>query len=73
MKKFTHRLGATAALSVLLIGGGLAQAATTLAPGKYALSAVLAGKTLHRSVVVKSGQPAKAVFVWPTGTGETLS
>ena len=150
MRKFTHNLGATAALSVLLIGGGLAQAATTLppiqksgqleylsggvgkdeaqaiegaskhwpltmefvvknkprdefvanvkvdvrdvkghellqadsvgpfllaklAPGKYAVNAALAGKTLHRSVMVKAGQPAKAVFVWPTGTSETHS
>jgi hypothetical protein len=42
-----------------------------LSPGKYAVNAALAGRTLHKSVVVKSNQPVKAVFVWPTDTGET--
>jgi hypothetical protein len=150
MKNFTYKTGASAALSVLLISGGFAQAATTLppiqrsgqleylsggvgkdeakaiesaskqwpltmefvvkgkprdefaadvkvdvrdakghevlqadsvgpfvlaklAPGKYTVNAALAGKTLHKSVVVKAGEPAKALFIWPTGTGETRS
>ncbi|HEY8709622.1 MAG TPA: hypothetical protein VIM34_16705, partial [Burkholderiaceae bacterium] len=44
-----------------------------LAPGDYAVSATLDGKTLHEKVLVKEHQPAKAVFVWPTGTDETRS
>ena len=44
-----------------------------LAPGHYAVDATLAGKTLHENVLVKHGQPAKAVFVWPTGAGESRS
>ena len=44
-----------------------------LAPGDYAVTATLGGKTLHESVLVKEHQPAKAVFVWPTGTDETRS
>ena len=39
-----------------------------LAPGDYAVTATLAGKTLHEKVLVKGDQPAKALFVWPTGT-----
>lgn len=44
-----------------------------LAPGAYAVTARLDGKTLHERVLVKEHQPAKAVFVWPTGTDETRS
>ena len=44
-----------------------------LSPGRYAVDATLAGKTLHEKVVVKHGQPTKAVFLWPAGTGETGS
>ena len=44
-----------------------------LAPGHYDVDATVAGKTLHESVLVKHGQPAKAVFVWPAGTGESRS
>ena len=44
-----------------------------LAPGEYAVEATLDGKTLHEKVVVKSGHPAKAVFVWPAGTDQHRS
>jgi hypothetical protein len=44
-----------------------------LPAGSYSVSATLAGKTLHENVLVKQGQHAKAVFVWPAGTGETNS
>lgn len=44
-----------------------------LEPGHYAVDATLGGKTLHEKVVVKRGQPAKAVLVWPTGTGDSRS
>mgnify|MGYP001548248900 CR=1 FL=1 len=44
-----------------------------LAPGRYAVDATFAGKTLHESVTVAHGAPAKAVFVWPAGTDETRS
>ncbi|HEY8905023.1 MAG TPA: hypothetical protein VIM63_03190 [Rhodoferax sp.] len=44
-----------------------------LQPGRYVVDASLDGKTLHEKVVVASGHPAKAVFVWPTGTGEARS
>lgn len=44
-----------------------------LAPGNYTVNAALAGRTLHKSVLVKSGQAARTVFVWPSGTGETHS
>ena len=36
-----------------------------LAPGHYDVEATLAGKSLHRKVLVKQGHPTKAVFVWP--------
>ncbi|MEO5797366.1 MAG: hypothetical protein ABIP34_21280 [Rhodoferax sp.] len=42
-----------------------------LAPGAYTVEATLGGKTLHQQVVVKAGQPAKAVMVWPAGTDKT--
>lgn len=41
-----------------------------LHPGRYVVDASLDGKTLHEKVLVASGHPAKAVFVWPAGTGE---
>jgi hypothetical protein len=44
-----------------------------LAPGHYTVDATLAGKTLHEKVVVKHGHPAKAVFMWPTGTDAARS
>lgn len=44
-----------------------------LAPGRYTVDATLAGQTLHEKVVVKHGRPAKAVFMWPAGTGEAHS
>lgn len=42
-----------------------------LAPGRYAVEARFAGKTLTERVRVASGHPAKAVFLWPVGTGAT--
>ena len=42
-------------------------------PGTYKVSATLAGKALHKQVVVKTGVPTKVEFLWPTGTGETHS
>ncbi|MEO7008562.1 MAG: hypothetical protein ABI156_05380 [Caldimonas sp.] len=44
-----------------------------LAPGRYAVDATFAGKTLHENVTVAHGTPAKAVFVWPAGTDEKRS
>ena len=44
-----------------------------LAPGYCAVDATFAGKTLHENVVVKAGQPTKAVFLWAAGTGESPS
>lgn len=44
-----------------------------LAPGRYTVDASFAGKTLHEDVVVKKEQPAKAVFLWPAGTGDKRS
>lgn len=40
-----------------------------LTPGRYTVDATLAGKTLRRQVVVEHGEAAKAVFIWPAGTG----
>lgn len=42
-----------------------------LPAGRYSVDATLAGKTMHERVVVKAGHPAKAVFLWPAGTGES--
>jgi hypothetical protein len=42
-----------------------------LAPGPYTVDATLSGKTLHKHVTVARGQAAKAVFLWPAGTGES--
>lgn len=44
-----------------------------LPPGHYAVDATLADKTLHEKVQVTRGKPAKAVFIWPSGTGESRS
>ena len=44
-----------------------------LAPGHYSVEASFAGKTLHEKVLVKAGHPAKALFLWPAGTGESRS
>jgi hypothetical protein len=44
-----------------------------LAPGRYSIEASLAGKTLHEDAVVKAGQPARALFLWPADTGESSS
>ena len=44
-----------------------------LVPGHYAVEATFAGKTLHEKVDIKHGHPAKAVFLWPAGTGDTHS
>ena len=44
-----------------------------LAPGHYSIEASLAGKTLHERAIVKPGHPAKALFLWPAGTGESKS
>jgi hypothetical protein len=44
-----------------------------LTPGAYTVDATFAGMALHRKVVIAHGHPAHAVFVWPTGTGETRS
>ena len=38
-----------------------------LAPGRYTIRASAAGSALERHVRIASGQPAKAVFVWPHG------
>lgn len=44
-----------------------------LPPGRYAVDATLAGKTLHASVKVESGRPARTLLVWPAGTDGTRS
>ena len=44
-----------------------------LTPGRYSVEASLGGKTLHEKVLVKPGHPAKALFLWPAGTGESHS
>lgn len=38
-------------------------------PGTYQIAATLDNKTLHQSVNVKKGEPAKVTFIWPVGTG----
>ena len=42
-----------------------------LQPGQYVVDASLGGKTLHEKVMVAAGHPAKALFVWPAGTGQS--
>jgi hypothetical protein len=44
-----------------------------LPAGHYRIDATFAGKTLHEKAIVKPGRPAKAVFLWPAGTGESTS
>ena len=44
-----------------------------LAPGNYSIEASFAGKTLHEKALVEPGHPAKALFLWPAGTGESKS
>jgi hypothetical protein len=44
-----------------------------LAPGRYAVDATFAGKTLHENVTVARNTPTTAVFVWPAGTDKTHS
>lgn len=44
---------------------------TNIPVGNYKIDATLAGKTLHQQVEIKEGQPTKATFLWPSGTGET--
>ncbi len=44
-----------------------------LLPGRYSVEATLAGKTLHENVVIRKGQPARAVFVWPAEAGMASS
>ncbi len=44
-----------------------------LPPGQYTVDATFAGKTLHRRVAVKPGQPATEAFLWPEGTDQPLS
>lgn len=44
-----------------------------LAPGHYTVDATLADKTLHKQVSINHARPAKVVFVWPAGTGESHS
>ncbi len=44
-----------------------------LAPGHYTVDATMAGETLHQKIVVKRGQPARAVLVWPAGTSDPHS
>ena len=39
-----------------------------LAPGHYTVDALYGGKTLHQSVTIVAGQPAKSMFTWPAGT-----
>lgn len=42
-------------------------------PGRYTIDATLQGKTLHESVTIKQGAPAKALFLWPIGTNGAMS
>lgn len=42
-----------------------------LAPGRYEVRARYAGRELTEQVRVVRGHPAKAVFLWPAGTGTT--
>lgn len=44
-----------------------------LAPGHYNVEASFGGKALREKVVVKPGHAAKALFLWPAGTGESGS
>ena len=44
-----------------------------LQPGRYSVDATFAGKNLHEKMLVKAGEPAKRVFEWPAGTGNSHS
>lgn len=44
---------------------------TRMAPSACTVDVTFAGMALHRKVVIEHGHPAHAVFVWPTGPGET--
>jgi len=46
-----------------------------LPPGRYSVDANLGSgtRTLHRTVVVKRDQPAKAVFLWPSDAASARS
>jgi len=44
-----------------------------LPAGRYAVTATLADKTLNRQVLVKNGQNAKALFLWPAHVEEGRS
>jgi hypothetical protein len=44
-----------------------------LAPGRYAVDATLAGKTLHKEVLVTTGHPAKATFLWPANSAKSAA
>lgn len=41
-----------------------------LAPGRYRVDAALAGRTLRTGVQVQKDHPARAVLIWPAGTGD---
>lgn len=41
-----------------------------LQPGTYAVQATLDGKPLQQRVVLKKGEPARVVFVWPEVPGD---
>ncbi len=44
-----------------------------LPAGRYAVTATLADKTLNRQVLVRNGQPTKALFLWPRNVEEGQS
>jgi hypothetical protein len=44
-----------------------------LPPGRYTVDATFADQTLHEKVVVSQHKPARAVFVWSSGTGVSRS
>jgi hypothetical protein len=74
--KDQHRSDFAAEVNVVIRdakGHTLLQTASTgpfvlarLTPGRYDVEATLGGRTLHETVVIGKGQPAKALFLWPT-------
>lgn len=44
-----------------------------LPAGRYAVAATLADKTLNRQVLIKKGQPAKVLFMWPPSVEKSQS
>ena len=70
VKVIVRDAGGRAALHVTSKGPFLL---ARLAPGRYAVDATLADKTLHENILVQHGHPARAVFVWPAGTNESRS